>query len=128
MKAWIAAIMLALTLWPVMAESGWSVADYEKSKDLESTRMYILGLAKGFEWANADLAARHQPVLYCEPGTLALVPQNYIQILEETISNEKRRNAEAEKFHIAPLLLEGLQYTFPCDQPHPGKLIDRNSP
>ena len=54
--------------------SGKFLDDYS-SADLAIRRQYESFLAlneNGMGWSNAELSARHQPMLYCQPGSLAL--------------------------------------------------------
>lgn len=48
MKAWIAVMILALTLWPSAVRAELLVKDYEESKSNPKMRSYIFGVGLGF--------------------------------------------------------------------------------
>ena len=64
----------------------------------------------GMSWANADLAQRHLPPLYCLPGRLVLTGDQLVDIL-------RRQMAEKPETANLPFglgLLTALKNLFPC--------------
>jgi len=128
MKAWIAAMMLALTTWPIMAEANLSVKSYEKWKNDSDVRLYIGGVGAGFSAANAALASQKKQMLFCVPERPRAETENYIQILDDTISKFKKEKFDPENLPTEILLLMGLAETFPCYEERPESLGEKNSP
>jgi hypothetical protein len=60
-------------------------------------------------------------MLFCQPATLTLTPENYINIFEKQLEKEKTQLAtnraipdSVYELHIEHILLWGLEETFPC--------------
>ena len=128
MKAWIAAMMLAVTLWPITAEANLSVKNYEKWKNNSDVHLYISGVGAGFSAANAALASQKKRMLFCVPERPGAETENYIRILDGTISKFKKEKFDPENLPTEILLLMGLAETFPCDEERPEGLGENNSP
>lgn len=80
-----------------------------KNKNNAETQAYISGLGIGYSWANAQLYALKRPMLYCQPGKLALETNNYVRFLEDGIIEQKSTNGIIEA-----ILLDQLIKVFPC--------------
>jgi hypothetical protein len=50
-------------------------------------KTYLNGMGVGYSWANTMLNQRGLPLLYCQPGKLALGADNYADILQREITN-----------------------------------------
>ena len=113
------ATLLLLILGAFEAKAELKVKDYRKamgsgnSMIVGTTKMYVLGLGEGMEWANATVGSMK---IYCQPGKLVMRMENYMQILDrkiESMSSSGNR-AEIDGDDIGMVLLLGLQETFPC--------------
>jgi len=100
----------------VQAKAEINVKDYKTSMASDNasramTRAYIRGLGEGMAWANINQAR-----LYCPPGQLALVLENFIDIIDRQIEMRSTRwpQAELDRTYIGLLLFDGLKETFPC--------------
>jgi hypothetical protein len=86
---------------------------YEELKKDKSFDIWIAGIGEGYLVANAALASRNQPMLYCHPGKLTLMYTNYRNILDEEV-----KRAQPVPYYpdmpLSMILLYGLQKTFPC--------------
>lgn len=115
-------VLLTFLMIPAMATAdniGYTVEQYEEgllSKDAMSLaiqNMYILGLGRGYSWANNE-----KEKLFCPPESLDLNQENYVSILNRTIEVIKKHpydyEKETKKWPIELLLLLGLKETFPC--------------
>jgi hypothetical protein len=104
-------ISLALVLWVFQAAAAPSVADYEKHKNSNTIKTYVLGLGEAFLYANINLEFNNKAPLFCPPRQLALTTENYVQILDKELRIENFFDSDAP---IGLVLLEGLKKTFPC--------------
>jgi len=99
----------------VQAKAEINVKDYKTSMASDNasramTKAYIRGLGEGMAWANINQAR-----LYCPPGQLALVLENYIDIIDRQVEMRSRwSQAELDETYIGLLLFSGLKETFPC--------------
>jgi hypothetical protein len=98
----------------VQAKAEINVKEYKTRMALDDasramTKAYIRGLGEGMAWANIDQAR-----LYCPPGQLALVLENFIDIIDRQIEMRSTRwpQAELDKTYIGLLLFAGLKKTF----------------
>ncbi|MFC4518436.1 MULTISPECIES: hypothetical protein [Cupriavidus] len=84
-----------------------SVAKTENDRAI--LNLYLSGVLGAYGWANATLAARHQPLLFCAPATPPLLPEHAQNMLLEIPLNELNKGMPAS------LMLAGaLQRAFPC--------------
>ena len=86
------------------------VVDYPKFKNLDVFKNYVFGVGEGLMWANGELTSRNEKLIYCQPGKLALIMDNYLQILDD----ELKANVYKPSVPIAFVLREGLKHTFQC--------------
>lgn len=84
-----------------------SIGEEETLKMVEN---YIVGVGKGFFWANAYLGATKQNPLYCQNSNLILNGNNYVEIMHREYTSIKYDDKTAMEL----ILLLGLQKTFPC--------------
>ena len=97
------------------ASAEYKVKDYDQYKDSEMFKSYISAIGRGYFWANVELAMRKQKLLYCQP-TIVVTGDNYLQILDDTIKEMRRKRPDLENVLVEPVLLLGLQKTFPCQK------------
>jgi len=116
-------ILIFLTLFFVDSANAVTVKDYKKfikSKDIEVQKIiktHIHGIGVGISWSNSTLLQENPDnALYCEPRAIIFDDENYIQILEDTITKFSKNTTEikVEELPVGLLLLLGLRDTFPC--------------
>lgn len=113
MRLRLSCFLLLLTLSnPVLAEI--RAKDYEQVKNSEMFKTYIQGVGIGISWANSALAARNQPLLYCQPSNLALGADNYLDILARQMKEAEMTKKTTLDTPLESVLLEGLMRIFPC--------------
>ncbi|CCE06458.1 hypothetical protein BRAS3843_1730027 [Bradyrhizobium sp. STM 3843] len=64
----------------------------------------------GMSWANAAIEVEGGVKLYCMPDSLALAPQQNVQILRQYVTD----HPEHAKRPFGLVLLSALRETFPC--------------
>ena len=95
------------------AYSLFTVGDYEKAPEAETTKVFFAGLGNGFFWYNVALFELKQPRLYCQPSNISLGMDNYISIFKKQLAdNPKQHGPEDESGMV---LIFGLMKMFPCD-------------
>ncbi len=99
-----------------IANSAATLKMYQSVKDTQDFKIYINGVGDGLSLANAELMTTSKSPLYCQPSTLALRAENYLQILRDYIAKnwEKAEKSCGADCPITILLLMGLKETFPC--------------
>jgi hypothetical protein len=109
--------LAALTMTSVHAETPNHFADakafierYNRGGDILLLRMYLKGITDGYGFANAELAYQKKPLLWCQPGTLAVVEAQYVSIMEKFL--QKTGNPPTNP--PAAVLLLAMQDQFPC--------------
>lgn len=90
--------------------------DYAKLAGQAWFKSYMRGVGVGYGWANAELATRGHPRLFCTPAKLALYEQNYLDILDRYLAVRLREGRNPETILLEPLLLKALQDAFPCEK------------
>lgn len=88
---------------------------YEKLKGTEELQIYISGVGSGLESANVYLIINNRAELYCVPNKLSLSANNYLDILDKSM-NENRGKLEKQECPLKLVLLFGLVKTFPCEK------------
>jgi hypothetical protein len=70
-------------------------------------------LEEGFSWSNVYLTTTRQAdPLYCPPPSLALTPEQLIDILRHSVNDNPTFGTEP----LGLILLLSLQHTFPCNE------------
>jgi len=108
----VTAFTLVLFMMP-SAHAGFTLKEYESVKTTDWFRNYIGGVGEGIFWANDKNKNLGISPLYCQPDKLTLSADNYLNILQRFIQDNKalKKHPEAP---VELLLLEGLIETFPC--------------
>jgi hypothetical protein len=86
--------------------------DYERLRNTDTMQTYIIGVGRGYEWANVRLKHKNQPPFYCRPPYLSMGIVDYDRIIHnemEMIGKGIHMQAPLEMF-----LLDGLERAFPC--------------
>ena len=97
-----------------------TIKNYEefKSSPDSDTRdvigVYMRGLKEGISWTNAYLKAENYQMLYCPPESPPLSTNDYIDILDKVVEQYRKTHKDVDDQYIEPLLLRGLERTFPC--------------
>ncbi len=108
-------VSVLASIWTVPAHGEVTLEKYHAVKETQSFKQYIDGVGTGFFGANAHQGTRNLPPLYCQPGKLPLYADNYLQILDDYISNRPGEpNSLANSIPVELLLLNALRETFPC--------------
>jgi hypothetical protein len=77
-------------------------------------QFYVFGAGQAYLAVNGKLVAvQHKTPLYCQPDHLALTGDNYVDIVEKQLQRWGVGTLP-DDMSIAPVLLAGLEYTFPC--------------
>jgi hypothetical protein len=110
----VMSVILLTSALPLHAEI--TLGDYNKKNQASENHRqvlssYIAGIGAALLWANAALASKKQPLLYCQPD-IGLSIQNYENILDREIKRVEYR-PEAP---LPYLLLQALEHVFPCDK------------
>jgi hypothetical protein len=64
--------------------------------------------------ANVELALNKEKILFCQPRTLTLNADNYVNIFEKELAKLKEGEQDWADVPIEFVLLWGLEATFPC--------------
>lgn len=116
----VAPIFLMVLLFTFAAETSAElpVEKFESLKSDESIKLWVHGVGVGFSWANVALIHSKNKPLYCPPAQLYLGADNYLNILVRQLDAMKKASTDTTpmppKMEIEPILLLGLQNTFPC--------------
>jgi hypothetical protein len=112
--------VLGMMLFTPVAEA-LDYKDYKASKAIggaswSSVRAFVNGVSEGFNVANADLAGKNRPLLYCQPKSFALNADNLLAILDAEIKTMQEITGKPlpDNMPIEVVLLSGIQDTFPC--------------
>jgi hypothetical protein len=113
MKSSIVAIGLLGCILLSGRADGWM--SVQKYRELTATgrldvQFYLMGVANGFAWMNAELHTKKKPQVFCAPDDLAMGVEDYVQLLDQELT----RHSWSAETSIEPLLLRGLQRRFPC--------------
>jgi len=106
---------LIISLYASPSFSEFTVKTYKAYKNDNDMRFYIMGLGKGFIYADAYTTMKYGEGVFCPPSNLVLESENFFRILDDEI---KRTEAidfkEIQSANIEMLLGSGLKNTFPC--------------
>ncbi len=82
-------------------------------------KAYLGGAGTALGVANAHLASKHQPLLYCAPEKLPLNVSNLEPLIDQWIKEMSNGTPvdEIEKLPVAALLLNAMMDAFPCSKP-----------
>jgi hypothetical protein len=115
MNKWIlSACFLALTAAPVAA-SDVRLDSYRNPNNeafREFNQVYLDGVKSGLISYNSWIKGLGGQPLFCMPGNLAMTTDQAEDIM---LKSANKRAAKGDML-IAPLLLTGLQDTFPCEK------------
>lgn len=70
----------------------------------------LVGASAGFMAANAWLASKNRPVMFCVPNKLAVTPDQTVRILRDYLAYHPSSNS----IDVSTVLLGAFEYTFPC--------------
>jgi hypothetical protein len=90
----------------------YTIREYKVMKRTEIFKEYITGVGRGIYWTNMQLQQTANPPLYCQPMKLSLSADNYLDIIDRYIAENKDK-IKPESF-IEVILLKGMIDTFPC--------------
>ncbi len=111
-------VLCALLFIAVNASADLTLKDYLAMKNDEKRGLYldfyVQGIGEGTAWSNTLLEEKGQPLLYCQPGKLALDYKDYKSIIDKMIENMKAKNKFKEDWPIGLILMFGLQEAYPC--------------
>jgi hypothetical protein len=87
----------------------------EDTVPMAMAKMYVLGSGEGIRVTNVLLQVKGKR-LFCAPKNLALGVENFVDILNRSITGAAMRTPQAEldETDISVLLLRGVLETFPC--------------
>ena len=112
-------VMLGCATFVIHANS-MDITTYEKhraeptgSQSRGLQKIYLVAVGEGFKWANAALASRKQPLLFCAPEQLPLAAENYAQLVDDALLSNRAKYL-ANELPIEAILLFELQTKLPC--------------
>lgn len=71
---------------------------------------YVAGVGAAYTWANSELERERQPLLFCQPRTLALNSDVLLRLLDKEIQNELYK----PQYSVEMALLFALKRNYPC--------------
>jgi hypothetical protein len=101
-----------IQLFSPCANAEFTLKEYKSMKQTDMFREYITGVGRGIYWANLHLQQTGESPFYCQPLKLSLSGENYLNILDRYV--EQNKDKVKPGTFIELLLLEGLIDTFPC--------------
>ena len=101
-----------IQLFTPFANAEFTLKEYKSMKQTEMFKEYITGVGRGIYWANMHLLQTGNSPFYCQPLKLSLSGENYLNILDRYV--EQNKDKVKPGTFIELLLLEGLIDTFPC--------------
>jgi len=101
-----------IQLFSPCANADFTLKEYKSMKQTDMFREYITGVGRGIYWANLHLQQTGESPFYCQPLKLSLSGENYLNILDRYV--EQNKDKVKPGTFIELLLLEGLIDTFPC--------------
>jgi hypothetical protein len=112
----IVTTMIGCLFLSSMAGADIRLGDYRKAKAIAGTqwefmKTYFLGAGNAYQWVNVQVPSLRKSPLFCPPEQMILQEQNYLDILDAEIL----RRQPKDDSYIDPLLLMGLEFTFPCN-------------
>lgn len=75
--------------------------------------IHIGGVAEGYEWANAFLQDEKKPPLFCAPQNFSLNADNYIKLVDDELTKNRRLYSDLG-LPIGAILLRALKEKLPC--------------
>ena len=82
----------------------------------ETARAMMAGIGLGLFTANTILSYKESPRLYCQPSSLSLNAENYMQIYEAKLEKNREEFSSFKNIHAGEVLLLGLIESFPCQK------------
>lgn len=74
------------------------------------TVAYVSGVGAAYTWANSELEHERQPLLFCQPRTLALNSDLLLQLLDKEIQNDLYK----PEYAVEMAVLFSLKRNYPC--------------
>lgn len=71
---------------------------------------YVAGVGAAYTWANSELERERQPLLFCQPRTLALNSDVLLRLLDREIQNDLYK----PQYSVEMALLFALKRNYPC--------------
>jgi hypothetical protein len=105
-------LFVFIQLCASFASAEFTIREYKVMKRTEIFKEYITGVGRGIYWTNMHLQQTANPPLYCQPIKLSLSADNYLDIIDRYIAENKDK-VKPESF-IEFILLKGMIDTFPC--------------
>ena len=109
-RFFVALVLLSLSF----SSFAMDLATYKKLKKIspDYAKLYVQGVASGFEWSNTLNESRKVKPLFCSPSKLSLNGDNYFQILEKELAGSSKNAKDTAQIEL--ILFIGLVKTFPC--------------
>jgi hypothetical protein len=96
----------------------WNYAGkYSEMRGEPIVKLYLLGAGRAYLVANSALEVAGRQKLYCQPSTLALSAEDYVEIFEKSLEKFRAKTearATLENTEDEMVLFYGLVDTFPC--------------
>jgi hypothetical protein len=77
-------------------------------------RFYIIGVGRGYLWANIEIKRNGGKPMFCPPENLSINSENIISVLNQKIKDFEKNGIIKDDWDTEYILLLGLEETFPC--------------
>jgi hypothetical protein len=122
-------LVAALLIAASMASADMTLKGYRNLRDSTSAeakyiaKMFVMGIADGLNYANAELTLTRREPLFCTPDRLPLQFENFDLIVEQEAEHlgEGDGKTKTLDYDVALVLMKGLIRTFPCPVVKKGK-------
>lgn len=85
---------------------------YIKSRHKEYMQFYVVGVVRGFQWANAELVSKGQPPLFCEPRGNILNNKDILPMINALVDDVSKKTTE--RIEIEDVIRLLLKKVYPC--------------
>ena len=115
MKSLPIIVLTSICLLCSSASAELTIEKYRESKsssrDIRGmTIAYVAGVGAAYAWANSELERERQPLLFCQPRTLALTSDILVTLLDREIQNGLYK----PEFPVEMAVLFSLKRNYPC--------------
>ena len=108
-------LAILINIWIVPGYAEVTLDTYKVVGQNDEIKLFISGVGEGYSLANAELKVnRKLSPLYCQADKVALNTDNYLQILDNYLSQPEVKAQARPTLSVGMMLLKALQDAFPC--------------